>query len=628
MLEFASNPLRSLRRRQAALEAQMEALGAPMVGQTVAALGYQSPRWTAPPLSAPWVQVDLQERHQVDWLALVPAQVDWPVMQRSSYGFPPRFRIDLSDDPEFHEFTTVADFTDADLPEPGLAPVAIRLRACAGRFVRLTATKLAVQNGQYFFALAELMVLEGNRDIAIRRPVRSSASFNGYPRWGEANLVDGWTPLGPPILRELLPYDGLYADAEAGSILPWMLLDLGRDYEIQEVRLHPVHARLGADVPGFDFPTAFTVELSHDAAFSDATVIFSASAPFPNPGNNPVILPAEGARGRYVRVRSLKETRIGLSELEVYAEGENVARQKTVSASPDKSNFSKGWPRPLLVDGYTSYGKLMEWPAWLEEWNRRDRLQREWQATIDLRPRLEAEARRRLTWGAFFGLVIVAGFICAVVIRERWRRAQEIKQLRVRLGQDLHDEIGSNLAALSMLSECAIGASRGADAKEDWNEVNRIARETTDSMREVLWLMGARAEAGVDLTTHLPLVAERMLPGMEVVWTRRLDHDPEVLDIEARRQIFLFFKEALANVVRHSAATKATLLAEICDDTFILEIQDNGRGFSPETAVAGMGLESLRARARALGAKLEIAVGDGAGARVRLALLLGRSPKM
>ena len=374
--------MRHLDQKRAAYERELAGLGTPVIGQTAEQFGYQSPRLDAPPLNPAWVQVDLRSTQPIDWIALFPAQLDWQSIERTSYGFPKRFRIDISDDRDFVTFTTVADFTESDYPDPGVAPVPVKLANQNARYVRVTVTKFALENGQYFFALAELMVLSGNRNIAINRPVSVSGRYELPPRWSQQNLVDGRTPLGPPIRKELLEYDGLFVDVPRDNSPPFMQVDLGRTYELQEVRLHPVHARIGADVPGFAFPKAFRVEASADAKFTTPVTLFE-SLDFSNPGNNPVTIPVSGA-ARAVRVVFLgaatagPQRRFGLSEIEVYSGGVNVARKGSVIATPDISNaLSKNWPRSLLIDGYTSYGQLMELPDWLAMWTRRRELQTE-----------------------------------------------------------------------------------------------------------------------------------------------------------------------------------------------------------------------------------------------------------
>ncbi len=621
VLSWASRPLRELQSREASLRSELAELGVPMVGQTVPQFGYQSRRLAAPPLTPPWIDIDLGERQNIDWIALVPAQVDWQAIERPAYGFPRRFRIDVADEAGFHEFRTVADYTDADFENPGVSPVAVHLSGVTARFVRLTVTKLAVENGQYFFALAEIMVLNGNRDIAIGCPVHPSVTFNLQPRWTAANLVDGWTPLGPPIRRELLPYDGLFADPPAGGhALPWMMLDLGSEVPIQEVRLHPVHARIGADVPGYLFPPLFQVQAGRDPEFSAPVTIFdTGEQPFPNPGNNPVILSGHGVLARYVRVQNRASVRFGLSEIQVYSDGVNVARKAIVTASADRSGFSNAWPKSLLVDGYTSYGRLMEWPEWLESWSRRSAIRHELAGIESARPVLIHEARRRVGWAAAAVLSAGLGGVGAALFLSWRRRKRELASLRVSLARDLHDEIGSNLAALAVLSEYALeGGEAQGNAREDWSEVNRIARETTDSMREVLWLMGGRGEAGIDLANHLDLAANRMLGGMEIYWRERLTVFPSSLATDARRQIFLFFKEALANVVRHSGATKVELTTALHDGQFRMIIADNGRGFAVEQAREGMGLRSLNERARSLGGRAMVESAPGMGTTITL----------
>jgi len=619
-----SPELRDLQDRETVAKGELDKLGTPTVGQTVAEFGYQSRRLSAPPVTPLWVQVDLLRRQNLDWIALVPAQLDWQPIERPAYGFPRRFRIDVSEDADFQDFKTVADYTDADFEDPGIAPVSARLHGVSARFIRITVTKLAVENGQYFFALAELMVLGGNRDIAIGCPVRVSSDFNLEPRWSAANLVDGWTPLGPPIRRELLPYDGLYADAGPNREFPWMIVDLGKEFPIQEVRLHPVHARIGADVPGFSFPRLFRIEGGRDEGFSKPDLLFDTGATeFPNPGSNPVTIPVHGVTARYIRFQSSKEMRVGLSEMEIYSDGRNMARGTRVLTSGDKSAFSHNWPPSLLVDGYTSYGRLMEWPEWLGAWSRRSAVRRELAGTTVRRVFAEAEARRRLTWVGASLIAVVAVAAGGVSLAARRRRKRELTAMRTALARDLHDEIGSNLAALAVLSEYALDADEArANSREDWSEVNRIARESTDSMREVLWLMGARAESGIDLANHLELVANRMLNGIEVHWKERVNEVPSSLSMEAKRQVFLFFKEALANVVRHSGTEKVELSTAVRNGSLQLTVRDFGRGFAVETMRPGVGLKSLHERARVIGGVALVESTEGKGTRVSLAVPL------
>ena len=145
-------------------------------------------------------------------------------------------------------------------------------------------------------------------------------------------------------------------------------------------------------------------------------------------------------------------------------------------------------------------------------------------------------------------------------------------------------------------------------------------------MREVLWVIGAREEAGLDLAVQLRHAAARMLAGRTLHW--------EVLDLppatawsaEERRHVFLFFKETLANIVRHASA-KAVRLSAVCrEGEFTLVITDDGRGFDLARIVRGLGLTSMRDRARLIGGRCEFVTAPGAGTRVTLRVPVHRQP--
>jgi signal transduction histidine kinase len=631
-LKWFSPELRELEQKRAAVQRELDALGIPVAGQTVLEIGYQHERLSSPPLAPAWVQVDLLQQQTIDSIALVPALLDWQAPTRSAYGFPLRFRVDLATDPEFKAPITVGAFTETDFPDPGVAPLTIHAGGQRALYVRLTATKLAEENRQFFFALSELMVISGNLNVAIGCPVRASASFETPPHWSVANLVDGRTPLGPPINRELLKWDGFYAGS-TNRQPAWMQLDLGRVWPLQQVRLHPVHAWLGANIPGFSFPRTLRVEVAATADFANAVILLDA-VNFPNPGNNPVTLRATNTEARFVKVTSSStnaegEMRFGLSEIEVYSGGQNVAHSAQITWTPDRQHRSASWPPSLLVDGCTSCGHLLELPAWLHGWERRRELQAELERMDQREPVLALQAQRRAVRtgivAALAVLLVVSGFIAL----GRYRRIREFHELRLCLARDIHDEIGSNIAGIAVLSEVSRDATpAGSVQREDWCEVNRIAQETLSAMHEVLWLLGSREEAGLDLLKHLQLAASRMLLGKEVHWKTTTEPLPPDWPFEARRQVFLVFKEALTNIVRHAQAGRVELSVEVKRRSLELRIADDGCGFDPAQALGGMGLASQQTRARSLGGTISIQSAPGHGTVVSVEVPLSHSRRL
>ncbi|MGE5193506.1 MAG: DUF1549 domain-containing protein, partial [Deltaproteobacteria bacterium] len=152
--------------------------------------GYHSQIMPAPDVEK-WVQVDLGRSVAIDEIVLIPARpTDFP--DTPGFGFPPRFRVDLSDDPGFAERTTVADHTSEDFANPADKPFVVRLKDKPARYVRVTATRLWKRSNDYVFALAELEAIAEKKNLAIGAAVTALDSIEAG-RWSTKNLVDDYT---------------------------------------------------------------------------------------------------------------------------------------------------------------------------------------------------------------------------------------------------------------------------------------------------------------------------------------------------------------------------------------------------------------------------------------------------
>ncbi len=139
-----------------------------------------------------WVQVDLGRSEPIAAVVWVPCHDEFNGIG-AGFGFPVRYRVQVSDDPQFRSATVLLDCTTEDQPNPGLVPQGVKLlRPIRARFVRVTATRLAHRRNDYIFALAELMVFDPKgKNLALGAPVIALDSIEAPPRWRRSNLTDG-----------------------------------------------------------------------------------------------------------------------------------------------------------------------------------------------------------------------------------------------------------------------------------------------------------------------------------------------------------------------------------------------------------------------------------------------------
>jgi mono/diheme cytochrome c family protein len=176
----------------AAIDKRLDALSRAAKGAERPEFGYHSQIAVTPDV-VKWVQVDLGRPTAIEHIVYVGCHDTFNNIG-AGFGFPVRYKIEIADDPEFKkDVLTVADQTRADVPNPGVKPQSVAVGGKRARYVRMTATKLALRAGDYIFALAELSVLTpqgGN--AAAGAPVTALDSIEAPPRWRKANLVDGY----------------------------------------------------------------------------------------------------------------------------------------------------------------------------------------------------------------------------------------------------------------------------------------------------------------------------------------------------------------------------------------------------------------------------------------------------
>jgi len=240
---------------------------------------------------------------------------------------------------------------------------------------------------------------------------------------------------------------------------------------------------------------------------------------------------------------------------------------------------------------------------------------------------------RQIWFWALIGTV-VASLLFAVwryLIGVRLHARHVLSLERGRIARDMHDEIGSRLARLSVLGEMAMGEWTGSEpARVRVQEMTRGVREAASELEHIIWAMNPRNDTLSELVNRMCREAEEFFAETSVQC--HFDTLPEIPPVairpEARSAVGSAVKEALANVLKHASATTVELSMQLDGEIFQIRIVDNGIGFDPTTTctktTGGQGLPNMRSRLKTLGGECRIESVPGRGTTVILRWPLGK----
>jgi ligand-binding sensor domain-containing protein/signal transduction histidine kinase len=230
-------------------------------------------------------------------------------------------------------------------------------------------------------------------------------------------------------------------------------------------------------------------------------------------------------------------------------------------------------------------------------------------------------------WWFIASVLIALAFGLYGIHRYRIARYLEVERIRTRIATDLHDDIGSSLSQVSVLSEVAAQRARASlDPGEPLALIADLSRGLLDSVSDIVWAINPGRDRLSDLTLRMRRFAgdTASAANIEMDFTAPEEHSDLRLSPDVRREVYLIFKESINNLMRHSGCTSAQITVKNFDRSLELIISDNGKGFDQDRAVDGNGLASMRQRAARLGGALEILSGPDGGTLVRLLIPVGR----
>jgi len=224
--------------------------------------------------------------------------------------------------------------------------------------------------------------------------------------------------------------------------------------------------------------------------------------------------------------------------------------------------------------------------------------------------------------------------------RSREDRLVELERVRERIATDLHDDIGSSLTQIAILSEVA-HQQAGGDATNGAEPITRIisvSNELVDTMSDIVWAINPKRDHLSDLLQRMRRFASDVFTARHIGFDFQAAEPQRDLELGAsvRREVFLIFKETVNNVVKHSGCAHADIEFRLEEDWLILQVSDNGKGFESAlfdnrvppalTTLGGNGIVNMRRRAREMGGSFEIVSQPGEGTAATLRMRVSQQP--
>jgi signal transduction histidine kinase len=554
------------------------------------------------PLTESW-SLNLPVNGVATAICLVPAlKVEGQVTK--PFAFPKRFSI-VANMSIGGGKQVIADWTQQDFPQQGCIPVVFSFP-----WMNYESIEFKVYGGElcgngHFFALEELFLYRPLNEKPCPTVVEMADEdgIHAEPYWSPDYLTDGLASLGPAYMDRLKEYRERDIPLSDGALGPLEIhLALEKQQLIWSLHLYPISNSEDPALPSVSMPERVFLEFANDAEF--ATIVHKIDAsPYMRPlttGGNPINIRFDPISVSFIRLRCEGIpvvngiSQFGLAEIRANDAHSMVGTKVSLRGFPPDVN-----PQSFCDDRANGY-RLGDPLPWIMRLTRQVVMSNELEevkAAIEfLRVTEQRTIRALIGIAAGTTLVLFSG----VLIWQKRKSAAETMRIRRRIQQDLHDEIGSNLGTISLITSHLLRADLPKKSFEELSDVNRSAREATSSLREVIWLTDKSILTLDKAFIYMDMRAEQMVHDCELIVELPKSVPAHPISSVFKRNLFLLFTEAMHNCLKHAQASRVVVHLGVTGSTITVKVSDNGRGFDLDTVREGFGLQSMRDRAAQL----------------------------
>jgi ligand-binding sensor domain-containing protein/two-component sensor histidine kinase len=215
-------------------------------------------------------------------------------------------------------------------------------------------------------------------------------------------------------------------------------------------------------------------------------------------------------------------------------------------------------------------------------------------------------------WFILLVLLLILQF-ALFIYKIRKRKINEIRSIRSRIARDLHDDIGASLTEITLMSEMTKVVKDINKRNEFLGKIEDISRTLVSSLGDLVWSIDVNNDRFSDLLEKMKDFAGNILSVKDIKIHYKISGMDltDRIDQHIKQTIYLIFKEAINNIVKHSKANAVTVELDNKNERFIMRISDNGQGLDLEQEQKGNGLNNMKIRAKRIKALIDFKVKNG-----------------
>lgn len=228
------------------------------------------------------------------------------------------------------------------------------------------------------------------------------------------------------------------------------------------------------------------------------------------------------------------------------------------------------------------------------------------------------------TWWFVLLVILIAGFILYSIYRYKISELLQLERLRTRIARDLHDDVGSTLSSISILSDILAQQVENPQSARMLGTIGSNAHKMLEKIDDIVWIVNPTNDKFQNLGLRIREFAIPLFESKNIRSEIRFDKQMNTLQLpmETRRNIYLIAKEAVNNAVKYADCSLVIINFRKENPGLIMEFSDDGKGFDPDAPTSRNGVKNMKLRAGQIKSDIEINSSPGKGTQIKLVVRL------